>query len=49
MEILYYILDSETNEIIIDNLSYEQGIDWLTQNGIPTKHIITPKTNDEDI
>ena len=48
METLYYILDSETKEILLDNLSYEQGIDWLINNGLPTRHLILPKSNQEE-
>lgn len=47
MEKIYYILDSETNETIIDNLTYDQGMDWLIQNGLPTKHLLLPKSNEE--
>lgn len=42
MEPLYYILDTSTNTVIIDNLTYDQAIEWLEQNGIASIHILTP-------
>lgn len=43
MEKLYYILDSSTNIIVIDNLTKEQSIDWLIKNGNPIIHICMEK------
>ncbi len=45
MEQLYYILDTELNEVVIDNISYDDGINWLIENGVASKHIILPKEN----
>lgn len=40
MEELYYILDESTNTIVIDNLTYEQSMNWLIENGNPILHIL---------
>jgi hypothetical protein len=40
MEKLYYIIDTESNNIVIDNLFYEDAISWLIDNGDPVKHIL---------
>lgn len=40
MEKLYYILDTSTNTIVISDLTYEQSIEWLIQNGDPVNHVM---------
>lgn len=43
MEELYYILDTSTNLIVIDNLTYEQSMNWLIENGDPILHTLLKK------
>ena len=45
MESLYYILETPTNTVIIDNLTYDQAIEWLQQNGIACDHIMMIQEN----
>jgi len=45
MEELYYILDIETNLPIIENLTYQEGINWLIENGVANIHILTQHTS----
>jgi len=40
MEQLYYILDTENNIIIIDNLTYEQAMEWFNLNGLICCNVI---------
>lgn len=42
MEQLYYILSLSTNTAVIENLTYDQAIEWLEQNGVACDHILTP-------
>lgn len=42
MEELYYILDIETNLPLIENLTYQKAIEWLIENGVASKHVLTP-------
>jgi len=39
MEQLYYILDTPTNTIIVENLTYDQAMVWLEENGIASDHV----------
>jgi hypothetical protein len=41
MEQLYYILDTSTNTPVIENITYDQAMEWLEQNGIASIHILT--------
>jgi hypothetical protein len=43
MEQLYYILDTSTNTIIVENLTHNQAIEWLIENGIASNHITIPQ------
>lgn len=43
MEKIYYILDTESNEILLDNASYEEAMSWLSDNGIASKHCVFEK------
>ena len=43
MEQLYYILNIPTNTIIVENLTYNQAMEWLEQNGIASDHVATPQ------
>lgn len=40
MEPLYYILDTPTNTILAENLTYDQAMEWLSENGIASDHIL---------
>lgn len=45
MEQLYYILDTSTNIVVIENLTYEQAMEWLQLNGIACDHILMIQEN----
>lgn len=45
MEQLYYILDTSTNIVVIENLTHDQGIEWLEKNGIASIHILTEQNS----
>jgi len=49
MEKIYYILDSEKNDTLVDNLTYEQGIEWLNEFGLPTIHLLVEKNSQEEL
>jgi hypothetical protein len=40
MDKLYYIIDTTTNTILIENLTYDQGMAWLEQNAVASDHIM---------
>ncbi len=42
MEQLYYILDTTTNTTLVENLTYDQAIAWLEQNGVASDHVAVP-------
>lgn len=42
MEQLYYILDLQNNDRVVENLTLEQANEWLEQNGIASIHVVTP-------
>lgn len=46
MEKLYYILDTEINEIVLDNLTHDECMQWLIENGIASKHVMFEKTEE---
>lgn len=43
MEKVYLILDTESREVLLDNLSYDEAQSWLLENGDPTKHVLIEK------
>lgn len=45
MENLYYILDTETQEVVQDNLTYDESMNWLVEFGVASKHIMIEKIN----
>jgi hypothetical protein len=40
MEQLYYILDTSTNTIVVENLTHSQAMKWFTQSGSVAIHIL---------
>lgn len=42
----YYILNSDNNQRVIENLTYEEAKEWLEKNGIASIHILMSHKTD---
>ena len=42
MEPLYYVLDTTSNTTVVENLTHDQAMEWLVENGVASDHIVIP-------